>query len=102
MLDLRLEALNVAAATTGELLLTPLDDGDAEIVTALVRRHHAETDSPVAAQLLADLPAALARFTRILPAQYARVRAALATAEAQGTDLSSPGAWAEILEVARG
>ncbi|PFG33296.1 glutamate synthase large subunit [Sanguibacter antarcticus] len=102
VLDLRLEALNVAAATTGELLLTPLDDGDAEIVTALVRRHHAETDSPVAAQLLADLPAALARFTRILPAQYARVRAALATAEAQGTDLSSPGAWAEILEVARG
>ena len=102
VLDLRLEALNVAAATTGELNLTPLDEEDAELVTALVRRHHAETDSPVAAQLLADLPAALARFTRILPAQYARVRAALASAEAQGTDLSAPGAWEEILEVARG
>jgi glutamate synthase (NADPH/NADH) large chain len=102
VLDLRLEALNVAAATTGELTLTPLDEEDAEIVAALVRRHHEETDSPVAAQLLADLPAALARFTRVLPAQYARVRAALATAEAQGTDLSAPGAWEEILEVARG
>jgi glutamate synthase (NADPH/NADH) large chain len=52
--------------------------------------------------LLADIPAALARFTRVLPAEYARIRAALHDAEEQGIDLATPGAWEQILEVSRG
>jgi len=102
VLDLRREALNTTAATTGELTLSSLDADDAKVVTDLLRRHHQETESPVAAQLLDDLPAALSRFTRVLPTEFSRIRVALAKADADGIDLSVPGKWEEILEVARG
>lgn len=102
VLDLRRDRINSTALAAGELGLSPLDDGDAATVEDLVRRHLAETDSPLAAQLLADFGAARSRFTRVLPTQYARMRAALADADRRGVDLEAPGAWDEILEVARG
>ena len=68
----------------------------------LLRAHHEETGSPVAAQLLEDFPSTRARFTRLLPTEYARVRRALAQAEADGLDPAAPGVWDQILEVARG
>src|SRR5262249_52740266 len=40
---------------------------DADVLEDLVRRHHAETGSAVAARLLADWPAVLGRFTRVMP-----------------------------------
>jgi len=45
---------------------------------------------------------ARARFTRILPTEFARVRTALAQAESVGLDPGAPGVWDHILEVARG
>jgi len=56
----------------------------------------------VAAQLLEDLDATRGRLTRVLPAEYARVREALAKAEADGVDPGAPGVWEGILAVARG
>ena len=102
VLDLREEALNTVAATTGELTLSGLDDDDLVLVEGLLRRHAEETGSRVAEALLADLPSSLARFTKVLPTEYARIRTALAKADADSVDLSVPGAWEEILEVARG
>ncbi|SDD26268.1 glutamate synthase (NADH) large subunit [Sanguibacter gelidistatuariae] len=102
VLDLRREALNVAAATSGELTLSGLDDDDAVIVEDLLRRHLAETHSRVADVLLADFGAARERFTKILPTEFARIRTALAKAEVDGVDISAPGAWEEILEGSRG
>ncbi|WP_051136617.1 glutamate synthase large subunit [Luteimicrobium xylanilyticum] len=112
VLDLREPALNQASLAAGELTLSTLADDapdtaeDAELVVGLVRRHHEETGSPVAAELLeelaADRAATLARITRIVPTDYARMRRALAEAEAQGLDLAAPGEWEHILEVARG
>jgi glutamate synthase (NADPH/NADH) large chain len=102
VLDLREGAVNGPALSTGAVRLAPLDDTDAALVESLLRRHAEETGSPRAAELLADLPAALARFTRVLPTDYDRMRKAMAQAEAEGLDLLAPGVWDHVLEVSRG
>src|SRR5690606_30129538 len=102
VLDLRDERLNGPALAQGEVALSALDDDDARVVTELLRAHHEETGSPRAAELLADLPAALRLFTRVQPTEYRRMRDTLADAQARGVDLAAPGVWDEILEVSRG
>jgi len=102
VLDLVPALVNTDAVRSHELALDPLDDEDAALVQTLLRAHLDETGSPVAAQLLEDFPSTRARFTRLLPTEYARVRRALAQAEADGLDPAAPGVWDQILEVARG
>jgi glutamate synthase (NADPH/NADH) large chain len=102
VLDLEPALVNIDAVRTGELSLDALDDEDAEVVEGLLRRHLDETASPVAAQLLVDLAETRGRFTRVIPAQYVRVRRALAEAAAEGRDIGASGVWDEILTVARG
>ncbi|MCM0638222.1 glutamate synthase large subunit [Cellulomonas wangsupingiae] len=102
VLDLSPALVNVDAVRSGELALDPLDDEDFAVVEGLLRTYAEETGSRVAAQLLEDPAATRARFTRLLPTEYARIRRALARAEADGLDPSAPGVWDQILEVARG
>ena len=102
VLDLRPALVNTDALAAKELALDPLDDEDWALVTGLLRRHAEETGSPVAEELLAEPERTRSRFTRLLPTEYARVRRALAQAEADGLDPSAPGVWDQILEVARG
>ncbi|MCL3861871.1 glutamate synthase large subunit [Actinotalea sp. K2] len=102
VLDLRPGAVNGPALASGELALTALDEQDAVVVEQLLREHHEETGSRRAAELIADLPAALDRFTRIMPTEYQRMRASLASAKDQGLDPAAPGVWDHILEVSRG
>ena len=102
VLDIRPERVNKAALASGELTLSALDEEDVIIVRTLVEKHVAETDSPRGRELLANWEKAVERFSRVLPAQYARVREVLADLDANGQDLSAPGAWAEFLEVTRG
>lgn len=102
VLDLRSSRVNPDAVADGELTLGPLDSEDLVIVRSLLEKHAAETESPKARDLLANWPAAAERFTRVLPAQYARVRVALAEIEETGGDLTAPGAWTEFLEVTGG
>lgn len=102
VLDLQEGALNVDSLQAGEFLTTGLDEKDTERVVELLQRHAQVTGSETARSLLADVPASLARFTRVLPAEYARMNTALENAKEQGIDLSAPGAWDNILEVARG
>ncbi|WP_291377962.1 glutamate synthase large subunit [Demequina sp.] len=102
VLDLRPERVNKDALATGELTLSPLDPEDVIIVRSLIEAHVVETDSPRGRELLDNWETSLERFTRVLPAQYARVREALAELEAKGQDLESPGAWDEFLEVTGG
>jgi glutamate synthase (NADPH) large chain len=68
--------------------LEPLTDEDGLFLLDLLRRHHAETGSAVAGCLLAQWPAALARFGRVMPTDYKRVLAAQERAERDGTDVS--------------
>jgi glutamate synthase (NADPH/NADH) large chain len=106
VLNLRDIAMNTLAVSSGELEVGPLDDADWDRVRGLLERHLEETGSPVAAELLED-DGARARFSRVLPAGWARVRAALADAEAAGKTLGEgddfdPAMWEQIMEVARG
>ncbi|GAA5152887.1 glutamate synthase large subunit [Nocardioides marinquilinus] len=66
--------------------LGPVDDDAAAELEQLVREHHEETGSEVAAGLLADWPAALTRFTEVMPRDYRIVLEAKARAEADGLD----------------
>lgn len=103
VLDLRKDRVNQAALTSGELELRPLDEAGSAEVERLLRVHHEETGSPRAGELLADLPAALPRFTAVVPTEYDRMVAALAAAAEAGLDPTAPGAWDAILtEVNRG
>jgi glutamate synthase (NADPH/NADH) large chain len=102
VLDLREERVNQDALAAGELTLGPLDAEDETIVRALIDKHVAETGSPRGREMLATWDETKTRFTRVLPAQYARVREALTELEATGGDLRAPGAWAEFLEVTSG
>ncbi|PZR52470.1 glutamate synthase large subunit [Xylanimonas oleitrophica] len=109
VLDLRTAAMNKEAVASGELGVDPLDDADWEVVEGLLRRHVEETGSNVAQGLLDD-PGARERFSRVLPRGWARVRAALAQAEAEGRPVTAGGSdgewdetvWEQIMEVARG
>src|SRR5665648_863735 len=102
VLDLRPEAVNVSALRAGESALQSLDADGAAVVERLLRSHHQETGSPRAAELLAELPDSLARFTRIVPTEYERMVAALRVAREEGLDPAAPGVWQKILEASRG
>jgi glutamate synthase (NADPH/NADH) large chain len=63
----------------------PFDHSDG--LREIVGRHGAYTDSAVAAELLADWPAALARFRVVIPRDFQRVIDATRKAEANGEDV---------------
>jgi glutamate synthase (NADPH/NADH) large chain len=102
VLDLEERLVNQPAIESGELGLDPLDDDDAALVFDLLRAHAEHTGSHVAEGLLVDPIATRARFTRVLPRDYQRVREAIARAGDNGLDISSPAVWAEIMEATRG
>ena len=80
--------------------LGPVEGDAATELHALVRRHQEETGSAVAEALLADWPAALARFTLVMPSDYKRVLEAKAEAFEDGLDEAQ--AEARIMEVLHG
>ncbi len=55
------------------------DDDDAEWLKDTITRHYEQTDSPRAAEILADWSAYLSRFVRVFPREYRRVLTERAT-----------------------
>ncbi|MDR0504994.1 MAG: glutamate synthase subunit alpha, partial [Bifidobacteriaceae bacterium] len=110
VLDLKPHKLTDGALASGALLTDTLDeleargDKDSEMVIDLIQRHVAETWSRVGADLLSaleeDRTATLRRITRLVPADYARMNAALAKAKAQGRDYHEPAVWSQIYKEA--
>jgi glutamate synthase (NADPH/NADH) large chain len=76
--------LDVSLANTAMVDLDRLDETGETELHGLVRRHHEETESDVAAALLADWPAAVQRFTKVMPQDFKRVLATRAAAERDG------------------
>jgi glutamate synthase (NADPH/NADH) large chain len=77
----------------------PLSDADADLLRGVVTRHHEETGSDVAGALVADWAGVPARFTKVLPRDYARVLAAQEEAEAEGLD--SAATTIKMMDAAR-
>ncbi len=95
VLDLDPSLVNAAMVELG-----PLDQTDETELLELVRRHGEETESSVAAALLADWPDATRRFTKVLPEDFKRVLAARAAAERDG--LSDDAVTELMMEAAHG
>ena len=77
-----------------------MPEHEADALRSLLERHRQETGSTVAAALLQDWPAALARFTEVMPSDYKRVLEARAEALEEG--LSEDEAATRIMEVLHG
>jgi glutamate synthase (NADPH/NADH) large chain len=67
--------------------IEPLTEADAAYLRDLIGRYLASTGSPVAAGLLADWAAAVARLRRVMPRDYKKVLAATTRAERDGLDV---------------
>ncbi len=80
--------------------LRPVPEGAVDDLRELVRRHHEETGSVVAEDLLADWDAAVVRFTEVMPRDYRRVLEARADALRDGLD--DDEADKRIMEVLHG
>ncbi|MFJ6698614.1 glutamate synthase large subunit [Streptomyces sp. NPDC091272] len=78
--------------------IEPLSTSDQQWLHDVVRRHQEETGSTVAAKLLADWPAAAARFSKIIPSTYKAVLAAKDAAELAG--LSEQETTEKMMEAA--
>lgn len=119
VLDLNPSALNTAEITSGELTVQPLDAARRERVLHLLKRHHEQTGSATARELLtqlqpqaqpqpqqqshsANVAHAWSRFTHIIPRGYARVLEIHEAAKAEGRNPNDERSWAEIVEVTRG
>lgn len=99
---LKPERVNRDALASGELSLLPLDSADVEILTDLLQRHVAETDSTLAAGMLADPDAAIAAFVKVLPRDYAAVLKTRQAALDEGLDPDGDVVWGRILEATNG
>jgi glutamate synthase (NADPH) large chain len=85
----------------GELVETgPVVGKRADELKEIVTRHLTETDSEIAAELLADWESAVQRFTLIMPSDYKRVIEAQEEAFEEG--LNEDEAAARIMEVLHG
>jgi glutamate synthase (NADPH) large chain len=77
-----------ALVNTEMVDLEEVSAGDADFLAGLLARYLAETGSAVAARLLDDWAAALARLRRVMPRDYKRVLAATRRAERDGQDVA--------------
>ncbi len=102
VLDLSEAKVNRESLSSGELELLGLGSADHEIVRDLLEQHLAHTDSAVAATLLAEGDAALDRFTKVLPRDYAAVLRTRQSAVDEGLDPDGDVVWSRILEVTGG
>jgi glutamate synthase (NADPH/NADH) large chain len=100
--ELKQDRVNPDSLASGELELMPLGSADVEIVRDLLERHIAETDSELAARLLADFDATVAKFVKVLPRDYAAVLQMRQEAVDEGLDPDGDIVWNRILEVTGG
>jgi glutamate synthase (NADPH/NADH) large chain len=82
--------------------VSPLRPDDETVVQQLLAQHVEETESPIAARLLAEWEDAKSRFTLVLPRDYQRVLDVRAAAEAEGLDVNGSEVWERIMEASRG
>jgi glutamate synthase (NADPH/NADH) large chain len=88
----------VPGRVNGEMVdLEPLDDEHRDRLHGILALHRDETDSAVAAEILAAWPAAAERFTLVMPRDYRRVLEARARAQAEGADVDEA-----VMEASRG
>jgi glutamate synthase (NADPH/NADH) large chain len=99
---LKTELVNRDSLASGELRLEALGSADVEILRDLLERHVLETDSAVAARMLADFEASATEFVRVVPRDYAAVMETRQIALDEGLDPDGDVVWSRIMEVVGG
>jgi glutamate synthase (NADPH/NADH) large chain len=89
--------LNPARVNPDMVEVEQLTEQDRQWLHTTVSRHFAETESAVAAALLADWPRRVDSIAKIMPRDYKRVLEATELAEQEGRDVE-----AAIMEASRG
>jgi glutamate synthase (NADPH/NADH) large chain len=102
VLDLDPAKVNAEALSSGELVLSSLDEADLAIVEQLLATHRDETGSPLAARLLDNFAEAGSRFTKAVPRDYAAVLQVRQEAVDAGIDPDGDVTWQRIMEVTGG
>ena len=113
VLDLRPEAINqelLVGADPSVVTVAELDLAEQDVVVAelqaILRKHVELTGSEVATGLLANPAQIQARFTRVQPAGWAKIRAELRTARAAGNPMTEDNwnqdLWVKMLNSAHG
>jgi glutamate synthase (NADPH) large chain len=102
VLDLVCARVNPNALAAGDVELTELSEDDAAQLQDLLRRHHEETESTVAEELLGDWPTAVQRFTKVLPRDYRLVLEIREAARQEGLDPDSNEVFTRITEASHG
>ena len=100
--ELERERVNPDSLASGELQLLSLGGADVEILRDLLERHVSETQSTLAAGMLADFDRSCDRFVKVLPRDYAAVLVTRATAIDEGLDPDGDVVWGRIMEVTGG
>jgi glutamate synthase (NADPH/NADH) large chain len=96
---LRADHLNQSALTDQEIDLLPLDDADQHLLKELLEQHLKETGSALATQMLEQFDVAVTQFTKVLPRDYAQVKAIQTQALVEGLASDSAEVWSRILGV---
>jgi glutamate synthase (NADPH/NADH) large chain len=91
---------DTASINTEMVQLSGLDDDDIDSLAGVLADYLDRTGSPLAASLLADWPTAAARFTRVMPLDYARVLWVRREAARDGLDEAQTNA--RIMEASHG
>ena len=100
---LRADHVNQSALVDQEVDLVPLDEDDKSLLKQLLEKHFAETGSALASQMLSNFDETVTFFTKVLPRNYAQVKAIQAQADSEGLASDSAEVWSRIMEVsARG
>jgi glutamate synthase (NADPH/NADH) large chain len=68
--------------------IDPIEDDDREWLRSIIRKHQSETDSAVAARILARWHEEVRHFVKVFPKDYKRVLDAIRTAEELGKDVN--------------
>jgi glutamate synthase (NADPH/NADH) large chain len=100
--ELKTHYVNRESLGSGELRLEPLGSADIEILRDLLERHLAETGSAVAERMLGNFDESMARFTKVLPRDYAAVLETRKVALDEGLDPDGEVVWNRIMEVTGG
>ena len=99
---LRADRVNREALESDDITISDLEPEDVERLHALLSRHLLETDSAVAARVLANFESELPLFSRVLPSDYAAVLKIRKDAAAIDLDPDGEIVWKQILEVTGG
>ncbi|RKN68697.1 MULTISPECIES: glutamate synthase large subunit [unclassified Microbacterium] len=94
--------VNAQSLGSGELLLSPLDRADLELLRDLLLEHVERTASPRASALLERFEETATEFVKVLPRDFAAVRTMREEALAEGIDPDGDIVWNRILEVTGG